>query len=404
MPEPGSLAKTNQHGGNMPALPNEFSLSDKQAGTLFQKIAKHTEDISYDQLRGVSGLMSYLFSLKYGQAKENYPRVKKVLEGYSPEDFGQSKTLKPVSVPTPSALKKAFTTPYRVGCGMTLSKWVTACLCCWCWAVWGARSGCDMESLKKSPSHTLSPSEGWGSVAYKNGRNKLCGKKRGTRPWKAFMVCLCPNGKHIPVDKEVAQWGFDSKGNCTEAITWTTECPIACMELKTYRAEKDNRDFKIFAKWTETSKTWGPSNHGQVVELAIEWLSAQQAEGDHPYSTNAGRKSLAAWLEEVNAPYPQGFEIHGDLFDVWSEDYQPGVPYSDFARRKQSPVPRVATKALRRLAHYFGRSPVPKVPSLDLNTMLTIASLRAQGEHDLVESVLAEHRRLHGKDDEKADD
>ena len=404
LPEPDSLSKTNQHGGVMPALPSEFELTNKQAGALFQKCAKHTSEISYDQLRGMSGVMSYLFNIKGGKAQANFPLVKKVLEGYDETDFGQTKTLKPTSIPSPKAIKKAFTTPYHPRCGMTLTKWVTACLACWCWCVWGARSGCDIESLKKSEVHAISPKDGWASIAYKAGRNKLCGKKAGTRPWTAYFVCTCPSGTHIPVDKEVAQWGFDKKGNCTEAITWCTECPIACLELKIYRAQRDGASLKVFSKWTATSKTWGPSNHGPVVQLALEWLTAQGANGARPFCSNSGRKALAGWLEEVKAPYPQGFEIHGDLFDVWSVDYQPSVPYSDFGRRTQSPVPRIATKALRRLAHFFGRSPVPKVPTLDLNTMLTIASLRAQGEHELVEQVLAEHRRLHAKDDEKNED
>ena len=161
----------------------------------------------------------------------------------------------------------------------------------------------------------------------------------------------------------------------------------------------------LFSQWYKTPKNYA-GNHGDIVALAIDWLNIQGGAGDRPYDSNAGRTSLAGWLEEVKAPYPQGFEIHGDLFDVWSENYQPSVPFSDFARRTQSPTPRIACKALRRLQHYFGRSPVPEAPVMDLATMLQIAALRAAGEHELVEQTIAEHKRLHQppQNEEKNDD
>ena len=93
LPPPGTLDKRNQHGGEIPALPGEFNLTEKQAGVLFQKIAKHTDDISYDQLRGVSGVLSYLYAIKHGVSGTNFKTVKKVLEGWHPTDYGQSKTL-----------------------------------------------------------------------------------------------------------------------------------------------------------------------------------------------------------------------------------------------------------------------------------------------------------------------
>ena len=406
--EPGSYNRKNQHGGVMPALPGEFNLTNKQAGRLFQKIAKHKKEISYDQLRGVSGCMSYLYSLKYGKSGDNFPLVKEVLEGYWPTDYGQSKVLKPESIPTPTALKKAFTTGYHPATGWTYAKWVTGLIAAYCWAVFGCRSGVDLDSLKKSTTTTISNREGYAATAYKAGRNKLSGKKRGTRPWTAYFLCNCPNGKHKPVNEDTAKYHFDAVGNCTEPISWCTECPVNAVQFKIYRAQKTGKPMRLFSQWFKTPRNYA-SNHGSVVQLAIDWLLVQGGGGDRPYDTNAGRSSLAAWCGELKVPYHQSFEIHGDLFDVWSENYQPSVCYSDFARRKQSTSPRTCTAALRRLQHFFGRSPIPNVPEMTLAERLHVATLRSQGEHLLVEQVMAEWKRKQrpqrpSQDDEKTED
>lgn len=59
LPPPGSYAKRNQHGGVMPALPGDFQLSGRQAAIVLEKVAD-SEGVSYEQLRGVSGMLSYL--------------------------------------------------------------------------------------------------------------------------------------------------------------------------------------------------------------------------------------------------------------------------------------------------------------------------------------------------------
>jgi len=103
---PGSYDPKNQHGSVMPSLPGDFRLSDLQAGKLFLNIAQH--DISYDQLRGVSGMLSYLYAIKTGKSGENFPEVKSVLEGYTEGDFKKSKTLIPESIPSPEMLREDF--------------------------------------------------------------------------------------------------------------------------------------------------------------------------------------------------------------------------------------------------------------------------------------------------------
>jgi hypothetical protein len=397
---PGSYDPKNQHGGRMPALPRDFRLSDLQAGKIIFRCAQHS--ISYDQLRGISGMFSYLFSIATGQQGENFPEVKSVFSSYQQEDFQKTRSLIPESIPTPEKLKKAFTTPYSTATGIPFALWVTGLLACYCWSLFGARSGCDLNSLKKSSQHTINLDQRWASTAYVNGRNKLCGKKKGSRPWSCFFTCFCPEGKHQPVSKTWALTAFNKDGSLRKQPNFCTECPLNCLKLKEFRS--DPEPFFLFSKWTKTVNNWG-GNHGNVVGLAIRWLGVQGASTDIPYHTNAGRKSLAGMLTVTKAPYPEGHEIHGDHPDVWIPVYQPSCPWSDFSRRTQSTDPHVATTALRRFAFYFGRSKAPEIEvNLTLQERLLTALMHAQGQSKLAEDTIHEHRILHPEEAEEVAD
>ena len=72
--EPGTYDPKNQHGGAMPALPGDFSLSGKQAATLLEKCAD-TDGVTWDQLRAVSACLSYLHALSTGEDGTNWKEV-----------------------------------------------------------------------------------------------------------------------------------------------------------------------------------------------------------------------------------------------------------------------------------------------------------------------------------------
>ena len=246
----------------------------------------------------------------------------------------------------------------------------------------------------------INESEGWAFTSYVNGRNKLCGKKKGTRPWNCFFICTCPGGKHNAVSDGWA-WTMTPEGNCRTPPTFCTECPINCFKLKLIRA--GDNPMHLFSKWTKTPQTWA-SDHGNPVAIAMLWLTAQGCDGSRPYDTNAGRKCCAGLLDKTNAPYPEGFELHADHPDVWTENYQPNLAWSDFGRRTQSPNPRIATAALRRFVHYFGRNLEPKLPEkMDLGTMLMVNFLKSQGQERLIEQTVKEYSRL-SRDEEKTED
>ena len=153
-------------------------------------------------------------------------------------------------------------------------------------------------------------------------------------------------------------------------------------------------EMRVFSKWVKTRKGYG-SNVGLPVKHAMEWLALQGVEPpeDCSFDTNGGRTALAAWLDETHAPYHEGFEIHGDLFEVWSEHYQPGLASSSFARRTQSPDPRTATAALRRLAVYFGRDRRAVVQNLDLSAQLMVGFLNSQGQALLAQNIVQRYQQ-----------
>jgi hypothetical protein len=143
-------------------------------------------------------------------------------------------------------------------------------------------------------------------------------------------------------------------GNPTVPIKWNTNCPLACIQL--YTSMLKPREQRVYPKWLKSGR-FGKMNYDSVVDLAIDWYVAQGVcTQTNRYDTNAGRKSLARWCRHLNVPYEESFEIHGDLYKTWSEHYEDSVPGDDsMNRREQSRNPDVATRALARLANWFGR-------------------------------------------------
>ena len=345
---------------------------------------------TYAQIRTVSATLSFLHQLVTGIGGENWTEVHAELENYSPSDFAPpTKRLKAEIIPTCDNLKDAFTKGYDAACGVSFVLWVTGLLAAYCWSIWGSRSNVDLNSLKTSVVHDHNTNQDWASTSYDGGRNKLAGNKKGNRPWCCYFGCLCPGGKHIPVP-EGFEWSLRPDGNPSVPITFPTECPLNCIELK--RRRKVNGEWRLFSKWTKTTHNW-VSNHGDVAKLAIDWFVWQGYEGPR-FSRNAGRNALGRWLQETHAPYHEGFQVHGDLIDVW-RTYQPGVPESKYAVRTQTTDPLIATAALRRLQRIFGRgrrSQVARAP-LSLSDKLMIRFMENQGQALVVEQVVEEHQQ-----------
>ena len=282
---------------------------------------------------------------------------------------------------------------------MTLVKWMSAYLAAWSWTVCGARPNCDLTSVKKSEAHTISHGQGWGCTEFVGGCNKLHGNKRGGRAWAQYYTCLCPGGVHQPIPADFYR-RVRANGNPSVPVRWPTCCPVNVLAFK---QQLSSGTLRIFSRWTNKGQ-YGGRNHGSITGLANEWFAAQGAlEDNTPYDSNSGRRALAGWLQATHTPYHEGFELHGDLFDVWI-NYQPNCQKSNFSRRTQSRDPHVATAALRRFAYLLGRGPRARVRGLDLSSKLMLGLLESNGQALLAQQIVTQHRQLNGDDDMKTMD
>ena len=212
-------------------------------------------------------------------------------------------------------------------------------------------------------------------------------------------MCTCPNGNHNAVT-EADAWNFTRLGNPTQPPRWCTECPLNCLKLKEMRSPSE--PFHLFSKWTGTPRNWA-SNHGDVVALANSFMAAQGIHPERPFDGNGGRKCMAMWLDQTDAPYPEGFEVHGDRWDVFQAHYQPNLPWHPFKRRTQSTVATIATAALRRLVGSLGRAKRAAVPTdLEFPVMLQVAQMQQAGQSALVEQTWREYQ--HRLQEQELDD
>ena len=171
-------------------------------------------------------------------------------------------------------------------------------------------------------------------------------------------------------------------GNPTVEVKWNTNCPLACIQL--YNGMLEPRYQRMYPQWLPKTGRVAPRlNYNSVVDLAIDWFVAQgTCTQDNRYDTNAGRKSLARWCRHLNIAYKESFEIHGDLYKTWSEHYEDSIPGdSSMDRREQSRNPDVATKALCRLANWFGRGKRVK-PKLSRHERFMYHHMKVHGEHE----------------------
>jgi len=356
IPPPGSFDKNNCHAGKMWGWPSECNMTDKKAlKTMF--LLYESKKVTENQLKNVRKTLAYAYELCGGQVKKNWPSLKGIFQkAFDMRTLPKGRachSIKPTKIPTPEQLKRAFTTPWTPKNRMTLVKWTVGQLCCWDTFVCGARSQEDMKRIKKSGRHILNVAERWQTTEFDGGRCKLCGDKKGTRPWWVWRVCLCPGQCHISPPKDFGKT-LDIRGNPTCEVRWNTSCPIACFEFITSMLHP--MDHRCYPRWDERG-FWAHNNVANPVEMALWWFEAQ---GEKPYdggrfSSNAGRKSLARWCHHLNVPYVESFEIHGDLFVTWKDHYEDYVPKGEIEKRTQSKNPDVATRALGRFAHWLGR-------------------------------------------------
>ena len=394
--EPGSFKKNNGHNGECWGFKKECQLTGKQAATTLEKcfLGKAT----LNQLRTVRKSLSYAYFLTSGRSQDNYAEVKDIWKTFDLKKCGKpKKRLLADRVLDIDELEIAFTKPWNKNCGMNLMKWSSGLLATWDLQVLGSRPGVDLnKKLKNSVSHTVEPKKGWCSTSLVAGRAKLHGQKRGTRPWKAYRVCLCKDGKHVsPTD---LLEGIGADGNPFVEPKVCTECPVVAAEL-VLGQQSHLPEALLYRKWSTKSGGWTASSRGDLVELSNEFLRAQGVlkEGES-LQGNSGRQCLGRWLKFLKVPYPVGFQIHGDLESIWSKHYEREAR-SGFrkAERTQSLEPKKCCEALRLLAKRFKRGPLQK-KKFSKAEKLCLVVLKALGKEDEAREILEEDT-----DDEESD-
>ena len=324
-------------------------MTNKAAGEIIERVYL-SKKVGQRQLEQVRHSMSYSYYLRKGKGGENWPEVKAQWRSFSMASLpGVRRPLKPVRIPTPDHLKKAFNKKWKKNNdGWTLAKHSVGVVSCWDTDVFGLRPNCDVKKVKDSVTHDIDPAAGYGTTAMVQGRSKLHLSKRGTRPWQVFRVCTCKKHKEIPKDNLILR----KDGNPWSRPTWNTSCPVAAMQL--IKANQRTKSWRIYPYWTKAG-TFGKKNVGDIPQLANEWLEhqGQTTEAGELFDHNSGRKSLARWLAALDVSYRESVHIHGDLEEVWRHSYQDRLDASHYRTREQSTDPDTACKALRRLVRFI---------------------------------------------------
>jgi len=369
---------------------NECNMTNIVAGNIIEKCYE-SRKLTYAQMRQVRRSLSYSYYLREGVCSDNWPEVKAQWHSFDMTTLPGPKARRmPTDIPTPHNLKAAATKPWTPASEWSLTWFSTGVIANYDSNWYGLRPNVDIRKVKFAEEHFVNVNEGYGWTEMFEGRAKLPLQKRKTRPWKVFRVCLCPNGKHVPVPDDIV---VDKDGNPFEKPTWHTYCPIAAMEFIRNVQQRD--DWQIYPKWFNRAGRYGKgkgSNIADVAKFANEWLNLQGVKADEGrhFSRNCGRKSLARWLDHLDIPYTESMPIHGDNEDVWVDHYQDNLATTKYRVRKQSHDPDICCKALRKFARWCRSDDGAPAKPLNREEKLSVAILERLGGANEVKKILME--------------
>lgn len=308
----GSFDPFNGHNGVCWGWPKECKLTNKQAKTLFLACYQ-TRSLTIHQMIVVKKALAYAFELTgQGKPKGNYLGVKEVWQLVKPTELAGAKgSVIPQRIPTIKELK-VFGKDWTTDFDGSLIDYSSGAICAFDAFLFGLRSTEDVDRVKRSFQHSFDWHQGWQVTSFKGGRAKLCGTKKGTRPWGLWTVCFCKGPKHqAPPEEFHRQIDEDGNPRDPEVVNWTTSCPLACLQLLWQFQTNPRR----YAKWSTTTGRFTPKhNIKDPVEFGIDWLIKQGATSEAKrYDRNSGRKALARWCRKLGLEYPSIFQMIGDL-------------------------------------------------------------------------------------------
>ena len=339
---PTTFRRGNIHGGKLWANRNECKMTDKTAGAIIEKVYLSKKATIF-MLRQVRHTLSYSYYLKTGMSEDNWPEVTSQWKSFDFETLPKTaRNLVAKRIPTPENLKEAFTKPWTPEHPWSLFDFVVGGTAAHDYFVFGARPRVDLDKIKFSKRHVINANERYGYTEMKGGRSKLSGNKN--RPWNVYRVCFCKEKKHVSPPEDIE---LTNAGNPVGRVKWNTVCPLAMME---FQQNLQGNSWRPYPKLNATGFV-SRNNQGKVPDLANKWLQVQTHQD--PFDPNSGRKSLARWLDFHSIPYEVGFEIHGDLQQIWRNAYQSKLAKSKFEDRCQSRDVDLAAKALRLFAMWL---------------------------------------------------
>ena len=369
--EVGTFDPNNSHNGVCWGWPSECKLTNQQAKTIYFAVWK-TRALTIDQMIVVRKSFSYAYELKH-DATGNYKGVKDVWKFVRESELAPALgRVIPQRIPTVKELK-VFGKDWTTDCGLSLIEYSSGLICAHDTFLFGLRSKEDVDRVKKSKDHAYDWQQGWESTSFKGGRAKLCGVKKGTRPWKIWTVCFCKGKKHqSPPDG--FNYEIQKDGNPVDPadVNWSTCCPLSCLQLL-WSLQKEPRRY---GKWLPSGR-FGSSNLKDPVKVGIDWMVAMGATTpENRYDHNSGRKCLARYTRKLGLEYPSVFQMIGDLEEVWRV-YDSDLPKSGYDVRVQSTDPNITCYALRLFAKVILERQKKLRPKLNTSDRLNFAVLKA---------------------------
>ena len=370
---PGHYYADNQQGGLMFALPREIppacKFGEEEAGFVMRNALK--AHVTRSQGEGIKKMLSFVHQLRTGDDGGNFKRVNQVWKKWPDHKFGApTQTVKPLHVIEPESLKTAMTREWTHATPMLYEHWCVGYNVVHHWSLNGSRSKEDLNCRIKPGYTEIFPDQGYMFTQFLGGRAKL-GPGAPERPWRAYAICLCKDGKHSGPPTDYYEYIIDKR-----PLPWCTSCPLSCYEIIRYNLGKS--DPRIFPALTTSGfvafkgKAYKSIGAVKMFPFARRWLDIQGGNPDHvEYGSNMGRKALGKLCDLLNISYPESFEITGDLWINWR--YYQDAPVNDlnFRRRTQSKKLEVVTKALHKIARFFGRGRTVRAdPDTITNTQL----------------------------------
>ena len=249
----GSFDPKNAHKGMIWGWGKECKLTNTQAGAIFFNCYQRKR-LTLPMMQAVRKSLAYAFELTGGKPLGNYVRVKDVWSIVRDAKLPQNTmSQKPTRIPEPCENKVAFRKEWTPDHPWCLMKFLGGVVIANDIFLFGLRSREDVDRVKKSITHEFDWRKGWQATKFLNGRAKLCGRKRDTRPWWIWRVCNCIAKRHVRPGENFCEQ-IDGNGNPrTTDFAWSTVCPLAALELM-WQMQWDEQKPRCYGKWLDSGR------------------------------------------------------------------------------------------------------------------------------------------------------